>query len=107
MIDASGLSSRSTVVKGVSVRLLDVIAHRDNLKILCGDVGNAFVNATTKERVYSRAGPEFGEKEGLIVLLVKALYGLRTSAQRWRSVFPDFFRSMGFYPSRYDRDVWL
>jgi hypothetical protein len=33
------------VVKGISVRLLDLIAHRDNLNILCGDIGNAFITA--------------------------------------------------------------
>ena len=42
-IDPRDLETRSTVVKGISVRLLDVITHRDNLKILTGDVGNAFI----------------------------------------------------------------
>jgi hypothetical protein len=45
MVDPMGINSRSTVVKGISVRLLDLIAHRDNLPILCGDIGNAFITA--------------------------------------------------------------
>jgi hypothetical protein len=43
LVDPKGISSRLTVVKGVSVRLLDLIAHRDTLPILCGDIGNAFI----------------------------------------------------------------
>ena len=45
LVDPCSISTHSTIVKGVSVCLLDVIAHRDNLKVLCGDVGSAFVTA--------------------------------------------------------------
>ena len=45
LVDPRGISTRSTVVKGVSVHLLDVIAHCDNQKVFCGDVGNAFITA--------------------------------------------------------------
>ena len=76
LVDPRGVNTRSTVVKGVSVRLLDLIAHRDKLKIVCGDVGNTFVTAPCLEKVYSRAGPEFGEQQDAVMILVKALYGL-------------------------------
>ena len=107
VIQDPGISARSTVVKGISVRLLDVIAHRDNLKILTGDVGNAFITADCLEKVWSRAGPEFGEREGSIVTLNKALYGLRTSSKAFRCHFGAFLRSLGFRPSKFDGDVWM
>ncbi len=107
LVDPRGLSTRATVVKGISVRLLSVIAHRDGLIELCGDIGNAFIQATTKEKVYTRCGPAFGDKEGCIALIVRALYGLTTSAQRFRTLLADFLRSLGFVPTRYDRDVWM
>ena len=69
LVDPCSISTRSTVVKGVSVRLLDVIAHRDNLKMLCGDVSNAFITAPCLEKVYSRAGPEFGDRHNSIMVL--------------------------------------
>ena len=72
------ISTGSTVMKGVSVCLLDVIAHQDHLKVLCGDVGNAFVTAPCLEKVYSRAGPEFGVCHDSIMVLTKALYGLQS-----------------------------
>ena len=36
-VDTRGLSTRETVVKGISVRLLDIIADSQNLKVLTGD----------------------------------------------------------------------
>jgi Reverse transcriptase (RNA-dependent DNA polymerase) len=107
LVDPMGISSRSTVVKGISVRLLDLIAHRDNLPILCGDIGNAFITADCLEKIYSRAGPEFGDREGSLMIFKKALYGLRSSSRAFRTHFADFLRSMGFSATRYDRDVWM
>lgn len=49
----------------------------------------------------------FGNKEGCIALIIRALYGLTTSAERFRSLLADFIWSLGFVPTRYDRDVWM
>ena len=46
------------------------------------------------------AGPEFGEKEGHIFVINKALYGLKTSGKRWHERFTDVLRDMGFHPAR-------
>ena len=95
------------MVKGVSVCLLDVIAHCDNLKVLCGDVSNALVTAPCLEKVYSRAGPEFGDRKDAILVLVKALYGLWSSSRAFRGHFADFLCSLGFCSVCYDQDVWM
>lgn len=97
----------SSTVKGISVKLLHVIAHQNNLKALCGDVGNAFVTAETREEVYFIAGREFGERQGMTVIIKKALYGLASSAACFHAHFGDTLRSFGFVPTRYDNDVWI
>lgn len=107
VVDSRGVSARSSVVKGISVRLLDLIAHRDRLDIMHGDISNAFISAPCQEKIYTRAGPEFGERSGSILILKKALYGLRTSSKAFRGCFADFLRTLGFFPTRYDRDVWM
>ena len=38
---------------------------------------------------------------------MRALYGLTTSAERFRTMLVDFLRTLGFFPSRFDRDVWI
>ena len=107
MVDPMGINSRSTVVKGISVCLLDLIAHRDNLPVLCGDIGNAFITADCMEKIYTHAGPEFGDREGSVLVFKKALYGLRSSSRAFSAHFADFLRSLGFSATRYDRDVWM
>ncbi len=61
-VDPKGLSTRATVVKGISVRLMDVITNSQGLSVLCGDVGNASIQAMTNEKVYTRCGAEFGDR---------------------------------------------
>ncbi len=108
LVDALDHDVYSSTVKGVSVKLLHVIAHKTGMTQLCGDVGNAYVNAFTNEKVYAVAGKEFGEAlEGSIVIIKKALYGLRTSSERWYAHFADSLRGIGFSPTRYDNDVWI
>ena len=71
-------------------------------------MGNAFVNATTQEKVYAICGPEFGpDREGSVVVIHKALYGLATSCERWHAHLSDTLRALGFNPTRFDQDVWI
>ena len=107
LVDLVTAPTYSSTVKSISVQLLHLIAHKHNMKHLCGDIGNAYVNAYTNEKVYAKAGPEFGDREGCIVIIVKALYGLCSSSERWHSHFATTLRSFGFSPTRFDNDVWI
>jgi hypothetical protein len=54
------------------------------------------------------AGPEFGPmNEGRPMLIVQALYGLRSSRARWRDHLASTIRTMGFTACLADADVWL
>jgi hypothetical protein len=70
-------------------------------------VGNAYLEAKTKEKVYIVGGPEFGELEGHILIIYKALYGLRTSGLCWHQRFAGVLRSMGFFPCKIETDIWI
>ena len=41
------------------------------------------------------------------MIINKALYGLKTSSERWYAHFADTLRGFGFKQSRFDRDVWM
>ena len=96
MVDPRGLSTRATVVKGISVRLLDLIADSQDLKVMTGDIGNAFIQASTSENIFTKCGVEFGDQAGSIAIIVRTLYGLTTSTERFCTKFADFLRSIGF-----------
>ena len=73
----------SGVVSLRAIRLVLFLAELNNLESWSTDVGNAHLEATTKERVYIVAGREFGDLEGHVLLIKKALCGLRSSGLRW------------------------
>ena len=63
--------------------MLTFIAELNDLQIWCTDIGNAYLESLTREKVYIVAGPEFGDREGHTLIIVKALYGLKSSGLRW------------------------
>jgi hypothetical protein len=99
MVKPGGISSQSMVVKGISIQLLDLIVHHDGLRTpWCGDIGNAFITADCLEKIYSIAGPEFGEQEDSVMLFAKAIYGLRSSSDAFRATFANFLWQKEFFP---------
>ena len=53
------------------------------------------------------AGPEFGDPEGRIMIVDKALCGLHTSGARFHAEFADALQTLGFQPSCADPDAWM
>jgi hypothetical protein len=58
----------SSVVSQESVRIAFVVAALNNLEIMAADIGNAYLNAFTSEKVYTITGPEFGEEAGRVAI---------------------------------------
>ena len=97
----------SGVVSIRSLRLVIVVAKLNNLEVWGADLGNACFEAKTKEKLYIVAGPEFEELEGHILVIYKALYGLKSSGLRWSQKIHDIMLDMGISPSKADPCVWL
>ena len=61
-----------------------ILAKLNGLEVCTGDIGNAYLNAKTKEKVYIIAGPEIGpDLAGKRLIVDKSLYGLKTSGARF------------------------
>ena len=73
----------SSVVSLRGVRILAFLAELNDLELWSTDISSAYLESFTKEKVYIIAGGEFGEREGHTLIIVKALYGLKTSGVRW------------------------
>ena len=82
LVDSLDNNVYSSTVKGNRVQLLhDVIAHKQNVHLLCGGAGNADINFYINENGHSQCSPEFGKDlTGHIHIIKNALYGLRTSS---------------------------
>lgn len=98
----------SSVVARDSVRLAFLIASLNDIDILAADIGNAYLNAYTQEKVHTTCGPEFGSQHlGCVAVIRKALYGLKSSGAAWRSLFASTLQDMGYKATLADPDVWL
>lgn len=98
----------SSVVSRDSVRLAFLIAALNGLDLQAADVGNAYLHAPNREKIWFVAGPEFGEHQGKCILIVRALYGLKSAGASWRKMFSDMIvGEMGFMPTKADRDVYI
>ncbi len=107
MTDTPASLTYSSVVSRDSVRLALMIAALNDLDILVADIGNAYLNAETREKVYTIAGPEFGSREGHIVIIRRALYGLKSSGAAWQAHLAETLHTLGYTPSLADPDVWM
>jgi Reverse transcriptase (RNA-dependent DNA polymerase) len=66
----------SGVVSLRGFRIVLFLAELNQLELWATDIGHAYLEAFTSEKVYIIAGPEFGEREGHILIISRALYGL-------------------------------
>ena len=57
--------------------------------------------------MYAIVGLEFGEQQDSVMIIENYPYGLKSSSRAFRKYFAAHLRSVGFQPTRYDRDVWI
>ena len=107
LTDAPLESVYSGVVSIRGLRIVAFLAELNNLEMWATDVGNAYLEACTNEKVCIVAGPEFGSRKDHILVIRKALYGLKTSGARWHDRFADCLRDLGFQPCKAEPDIWL
>ena len=75
----------SSVVSGDSVRIALTIAALNGLKVLACDIQNAYLTAPCREKIWTIAGPEFGSEAGHLMLITRALYGLKSPGAAFRA----------------------
>ena len=61
----------------------------------------------TDENICIRVGPEFGALADHLLLIYKALYGLRLSGACWHVRLSDVLKKEGFTPCRAELDIWM
>ena len=97
----------SGVVSLKGIRIVTFLGELNNIPIYSTDIGNAYLEAKTKEKVYIIAGHEFGPLEGHTLIINKALYGLHSSGLRWHEHLADSLRIMGFSTTKAENDIWI
>ena len=97
----------SSVVSRDSIRIALTIAALNDLQVLSCDIQNAYLTAPCREKVWTIAGPEFGSNAGKIMLITRALYGLKSSGAAFRAFLAEVLWDFGYRPSKADPDVHM
>ena len=79
MTEAPGSITYSSVVNRDSVHLGFLIAGLNDLDILAGDITNAYLYAPCREKIWFEGQTECGAQKGKILIVIRALYGLKSS----------------------------
>ena len=107
MTDPPTSMTYASVVGREKVRIAFLIASLNDLKISAGDIQNAYLNAHTKEKTFFYAGDEWKGSKGRVVIITRALYGLKSSALMWRNHLADILgNKLKFRSSLSDPDLW-
>ena len=57
--------------------------------------------------MWTFVGTDFGSSKGTVMLVVRALYGLKLSRAAWRPILAQTLRDIGYIAYKSDPGVWL
>ena len=101
-------STYAGVVSRESVRIALTYAALNGLDVWCADIRNAYIQAPSSRKDYVLCGPEFGlENIGKPALILRAVYGGKTSGRDFRNHLRSCMDYLGFKSCRADPDVWM
>jgi hypothetical protein len=107
LTDVPNESVYSGVLSLQGLRMVAFLSELNGLDLWTTDIGNAYLEAKTSELLFIVASPEFGDLEGYMLIIYKALYGLCSSGLRWHERFSACLRDMGFFPCKAEPDIWM
>ena len=89
-------------------RMCLFIGELDGMVPWATGIGNAYLEALTSEKVCIRAGPEFGpELEGHLLIIYKALHGLKSIGKAFGQLLQECLCSLGFVPSHAEASIFM
>ena len=90
-----------------NLRLAMLLAELNDLQLWGVDIGNAYLQALTKENLYIVAGPEVEELQGHVLVMYKALCATRSGGACWHDKLFHILQQMDFKCSKVDPDIWM
>ena len=97
----------ASVVSRETVRIALMIAILNDLEVKSGNILNACVQAPVTEKVWTNLGQEFGKDARRTAVIVRALYGLKSTGAVFRSHLAKCMESLVYLSCKADLDIWL
>jgi hypothetical protein len=96
----------TNVVSRETVRIALTIAALNDLEVKAADILNAYSSAPIKEKVWCALGPEFGPDAGKSAIIVRALYGLKSTGAAFHAHLANCMRHLGYMSCPANPDLW-
>ena len=90
-----------------SVRIALFVAALNNLDVLVFDIQNAYLTAQFREKIWTRTGTDYGSESGCIMIVMRALYGLKSSGAAFCALLAETFCDLSYLPTKSDPDAWI
>jgi len=84
-----------------------LLAELNGLDLWATYIGNTYFESYTTEKLYIIAGPKFKERQDHTLIIVWALYSLKSRGQCWHDPFHDCMIELGWQPCKSENDIWV
>jgi reverse transcriptase-like protein len=94
------------VAKFTSLCTILAIAAEEDLEVHQMDVKSAYLNGVLKEEIFMEPPPGFDVPEGMVLCLVKAVYGTKQGGRIWYENIRSKLEAMGYKRTEADHAVF-
>ena len=98
--DTPAVFTYASVVSCDTVIIALTIADLNDLEVKASNVMNTFLTAPCAEKIWNTLGPDFGDDVGKKAIIVRAMYGLKSSGASFGNHIADCMRLLGYEPCR-------
>ena len=86
-----------------------MLAVLNGIDVFSARIGNVYLNAPCREKIWTKAGPEFGSQQGCVMLIARALYRFKSSGASWREMLAENMGKddIGYTSTAADKDIWI
>jgi hypothetical protein len=95
------------VAKFASLRSILALAAEEDLEVHQMDVKSAYLNGILKQEIFMEAPPGFDVPEGMVLRLIKAVYGTKQGGRVWYDDIRTTLQKMGYTRTDADHAVFI
>ena len=107
MTDVQPFITYASVVYSETLRIDLTMAPLNDMSVKTAYIIKNYIKAPCGEKLYNILGPEFRTDEGKMLIIVKSLYGLKSSGASFQNHFSGCIQFMIYMPCLADPYIWM
>ena len=89
------------------MRVAFMFVEFNDIDVFSVYIGHAYFNAPCHEKIWTKYGPKYGSHQGCVMLIVRAMYRLKSCGDSWSAVLAETLGkdSLGYTSTSAYKDV--